>query len=94
MEDFTYKEYQEDLERQKEYNNLEEIERIEKKMEEMANTPPTEGMGKRTPGERNKYEERNLALANGMLLHNDHKVNDSKRSSLTAPTVLRYPRGG
>lgn len=41
----------------------------------------------------------NLGLANGMLLHNDHISNsnsnsNSKRSTLAAPTVLRYPRGG
>lgn len=77
------------------------ISELEKRMEEMANVPREE-MGKRTPGERNKYEEYNLALANGMLLHNDHSptsakadTSGSKRSNkITAPTVLRYPRGG
>ena len=72
-----------------------EISELEKRMEEMAHTPPSADAGKRTPGERNKYEESNLALANGMLLHNDHlRTSGSKRSSLTAPTVLKYPRGG
>lgn len=72
-----------------------EISELEKKMEEMANTPKKE-MGKRAPGEKGKYEEYNLALANGMLLHNDHvSTSDSKRSNkITAPTVLKYPRGG
>jgi hypothetical protein len=67
-----------------------DISEIEKKMEEMANAPREE-MGKRTPGEKGKYEEQNLALANGMLLHNDHS---SKRSTLASPKVLKYPRGG
>jgi len=43
-----------------------------------------------------ELEGDNLPLANGMLLHNDHiSTSGSKRSNkITAPTVLRYPRGG
>jgi hypothetical protein len=60
--------------------------KLNKKMEEMSATP-IEAMGHPPDGE-------NLSLANGMLLHDDHNSPMSKRSSLTAPTVLKYPRGG
>lgn len=80
------------------------ISELEKEMEKMANASK-EDLGKRTPGERNKYEESNLPLANGMLLHNDHSptsakadTSGSKRrinsNSIQAPIVLKYPRGG